>query len=104
MIAQELEVSLHMAFVEARQARHEFITVEHLLLALLDNPSAAEVLRACACNIEDLRKSLAFKDSMHQTDLVDTLIMCEIVGTRPDAVIIGIVDTVEIAGKRVEKP
>ena len=38
---------------------------------------------------EDLRKSLAFKDSMHQTDLVDTLIMCEIVGTRPDAVIIG---------------
>src|SRR5205807_2050083 len=58
MIAQELEVSLHMAFVEARQARYEFITVEHLLLALLDNPSAAEVLRACACNIEDLRKSL----------------------------------------------
>jgi ATP-dependent Clp protease ATP-binding subunit ClpA len=47
-----------MAFVEARQARHEFITVEHLLLALLDNPSAAEVLRTCACNIEDLRKSL----------------------------------------------
>jgi len=58
MIAQELEVSLHMAFVEARQARHEFITVEHLLLALLDNPSATEVLRACACNIDDLRKSL----------------------------------------------
>ena len=58
MIAQELEVSLHMAFVEARQARHEFITVEHLLLALLDNPSASEVLRACACNIEDLRKNL----------------------------------------------
>src|SRR5579872_1041932 len=58
MIAQELEVSLHMAFVEARQARHEFITVEHLLLALLDNPSAAEVLRACAGNIEDLRKTL----------------------------------------------
>src|ERR1700722_7866043 len=58
MIAQELEVSLHMAFMEARQARHEFITVEHLLLALLDNPTAAEVLRACAANIEDLRKSL----------------------------------------------
>ena len=58
MIAQELEVSLHMAFVEARQQRHEFITVEHLLLALLDNPSAAEVLRACAASIEDLRKSL----------------------------------------------
>lgn len=59
MIAQELEVSLHMAFVEARQQRHEFITVEHLLLALLDNPSAAEVLRACSANMDDLRKSLA---------------------------------------------
>ncbi|MEK6390112.1 MAG: Clp protease N-terminal domain-containing protein, partial [Paraburkholderia tropica] len=58
MIAQELEVSLHMAFMEARQARHEFITVEHLLLALLDNPTAAEVLRACAANIEDLRQNL----------------------------------------------
>ncbi|MEL4178123.1 ATP-dependent Clp protease ATP-binding subunit ClpA [Roseateles sp. PN1] len=59
MIAQELEVSLHMAFVEARQQRHEFITVEHLLMALLDNPSAAEVLRACSANLDDLRKSLA---------------------------------------------
>src|SRR6195952_2470221 len=58
MIAQELEVSLHMAFVEARQQRHEFITVEHLLMALLDNPSAAEVLRACSANNDDLRKSL----------------------------------------------
>jgi ATP-dependent Clp protease ATP-binding subunit ClpA len=58
MIAQELEVSLHMAFVEARQSRHEFITVEHLLLALLDNPSAAEVMRACSVNIDDLRKTL----------------------------------------------
>ena len=58
MIAQELEVSLHMAFVEARQKRHEFITVEHLLLALLDNPTAAEVLRACAANIDELRKHL----------------------------------------------
>ncbi|WP_397532422.1 ATP-dependent Clp protease ATP-binding subunit ClpA [Roseateles sp.] len=59
MIAQELEVSLHMAFVEARQQRHEFITVEHLLMALLDNPSAAEVLRACSASIDDLRKSLS---------------------------------------------
>ncbi|RLJ67474.1 ATP-dependent Clp protease ATP-binding subunit ClpA [Sulfurisoma sediminicola] len=58
MIAQELEVSLHMAFVEARQKRHEFITVEHLLLALLDNPSAAEVLRACAADIGELRREL----------------------------------------------
>ena len=58
MIAQELEVSLHMAFVEARQKRHEFITVEHLLLALLDNPSAADVLRACAAKTDELRKEL----------------------------------------------
>ena len=58
MIAQELEVSLHMAFMEARQKRHEFITVEHLLLALLDNPSASEVLKACVVDIEDLRKTL----------------------------------------------
>ena len=77
MIAQELEVSLHMAFVEARQQRHEFITVEHLLLALLDNPSAAEVLRACAANIDDLRKSLSnfIKDNTPQVagaDEVDT--------------------------------
>ena len=70
MIAQELEVSLHMAFVEARQQRHEFITVEHLLLALLDNPSAAEVLRACAANIDDLRASLSnfIKDNTPQVD------------------------------------
>ncbi len=58
MIAQELEVSLHMAFVEARQKRHEFITVEHLLLALLDNPTAAEVMRACGANLDELRKQL----------------------------------------------
>jgi len=58
MIAQELEVSLHMAFVEARQKRHEFITVEHLLLALLDNPSAAEALRACGAKLDLLRKDL----------------------------------------------
>ena len=59
MIAKELEASLHMAFVEARKQRHEFITVEHLLLALLDNPSAAEVLTACAANVEELRASLS---------------------------------------------
>ncbi|MFN7665648.1 MAG: ATP-dependent Clp protease ATP-binding subunit ClpA [Inhella sp.] len=77
MIAQELEVSLHMAFVDARQQRHEFITVEHLLMALLDNPSASEVLRACAATIEDLRKNLAqfIKDNtptVGGTDEVDT--------------------------------
>ncbi|MGA1059524.1 MAG: ATP-dependent Clp protease ATP-binding subunit ClpA [Burkholderiaceae bacterium] len=77
MIAQELEVSLHMAFVEARQQRHEFITVEHLLLALLDNPSASEVLKACSASVDDLRKSLTqfIKDNTPQvagTEEVDT--------------------------------
>jgi ATP-dependent Clp protease ATP-binding subunit ClpA len=47
-----------MAFVEARSARHEFITVEHLLLSLLDNASAVEVLRACSANIDTLRQEL----------------------------------------------
>jgi ATP-dependent Clp protease ATP-binding subunit ClpA len=72
MIAQELEVSLHMAFVEARQKRHEFITVEHLLLALLDNPSAAEVLRACAANIDELRKELAAFINEHTPTVAGT--------------------------------
>ncbi len=58
MIAQELEVTLHTAFVEARKARHEFLTVEHLLLALIDNASAADALQACAVNLNDLRESL----------------------------------------------
>ncbi len=58
MIAQELEVSLHMAFVDSRAARHEFITVEHLLSALLDNATAVEVLKACSVNIAELRAQL----------------------------------------------
>ena len=58
MIAQELEVSLHMAFMDARQKRHELITVEHLLLAMIDNPTAAEVLRSCGANLENLRREL----------------------------------------------
>jgi ATP-dependent Clp protease ATP-binding subunit ClpA len=58
MIAQELEVSLHMAFMDARQKRHELITVEHLLLAMIDNPTAAEVLRACGAKLDTLRTEL----------------------------------------------
>ena len=58
MIAQELEVSLHMAFMDARQKRHELITVEHLLLAMIDNPTAADVLRACGANLDNLRSEL----------------------------------------------
>ena len=58
MIAQELEVSLHMAFMDARQNRHELITVEHLLLAMIDNPTAANVLRACGAKLDTLRNDL----------------------------------------------
>lgn len=54
--------------------------------AVLGDGPAGSIYRLTG---DDLRKSIAFKDSMHQTDLVDTLIMCEIVGNRPDAVIIG---------------
>ena len=58
MIAQELEVSLHMAFMDARQKRHELITVEHLLLAMIDNPTAADVMRSCGANLDNLRSEL----------------------------------------------
>jgi len=54
----ELEVTLHMAFVEARSARHEFITVEHCCFRLLDNAAAVDVLRACSANIDALRQEL----------------------------------------------
>jgi len=79
MIAQELEVSLHMAFVEARQKRHEFITVEHLLMALLDNPSAVEVLKACGAKIEELRKQLTEFVQQHTPTVAGT----EDVDTQP---------------------
>jgi ATP-dependent Clp protease ATP-binding subunit ClpA len=58
MIAQDLEITLKNAFVDCRKARHEVITVEHLLLAMLDSPSVSEILHTCPCNVEDLRKCL----------------------------------------------
>ena len=58
MLSKELEESLNQAFKEAREKRHEFITVEHLLLALLDNQSANSVLRACGVNFDNLRGDL----------------------------------------------
>ncbi|MGM0677621.1 ATP-dependent Clp protease ATP-binding subunit ClpA [Ectothiorhodospira marina] len=58
MLNKELEFSLNMAFKAAREKRHEFMTVEHLLLALTDNPTAVNVLRACGVNVEGLRKQL----------------------------------------------
>src|SRR5690606_22759131 len=77
MIAQELEVSLHMAFMDARQKRHELITVEHLLLAMIDNPTAAEVLRSCGAQLDSLRNDLTNYNEEHTptvagTDEVDT--------------------------------
>jgi len=55
MISKELRFSLNQAFEQARRKRHEYMTVEHLLLSLLDNPSAAIVLRACGAEPEQLR-------------------------------------------------
>jgi ATP-dependent Clp protease ATP-binding subunit ClpA len=58
MLDKELEYTLNLAFKEARAKRHEFVTVEHLLIALLENSSALEVLKACGTNINRLRNNL----------------------------------------------
>ena len=58
MLSKELEFTLNLAFKEARAKHHEFMTVEHLLLALLDNPSAVAVLRACGADMDQLREDL----------------------------------------------
>src|SRR5690554_4202677 len=59
MLSKQLEMTLNEAFRHARSHRHEFMTVEHLLLALLDNDSAVEVLTACGADINDLRSSVS---------------------------------------------
>jgi ATP-dependent Clp protease ATP-binding subunit ClpA len=58
MLSKELEVTLNLAFKEAREQRHEYMTVEHLLLALLDNPTASKVLKECGAKLERLRADL----------------------------------------------
>mgnify|MGYP003846057137 CR=1 FL=1 len=58
MISQELEVSLHMAFVEARSARHEFITVEHLLFAMLCSDNFYNLLKGAGADVEYLKSNL----------------------------------------------
>ena len=58
MLSKELESTLNSAFRDAREKRHEFMTVEHLLLALLDNPTASKVLRACGAEIEKLKQEI----------------------------------------------
>lgn len=58
MLSKELEYTLNQAFKRAHEKRHEFITVEHLLLGLLDNESAVSVLTACDCNIKAIRDEI----------------------------------------------
>ena len=58
MLSKELEFTLNLAFKEAREKRHEFMTVEHLLLALLDNATAMEVLKSCGADADKLKKEL----------------------------------------------
>ena len=68
MLSRELEVTLNLAFKTAREKRHEFMTVEHLLLALLDDASATAVLTACGADLSGLRQDLVeFIDSTMPT-------------------------------------
>ena len=64
MLSKDLEITLNTAFKNARDKRHEFMTVEHLLLALLDNESAVGVLKACGADLQRLEEELVeFVDS-----------------------------------------
>src|SRR5690606_9659109 len=64
MLSKDLEITLNTAFKNARDKRHEFMTVEHLLLALLDNESAVGVLKACGADLKRLEDELVeFVDS-----------------------------------------
>src|SRR3989344_2790461 len=58
MLSKTLEFTIGVVFARAREKRHEFVTVEHLLLALLDDPEASEVLLACGANLDRLRAGL----------------------------------------------
>lgn len=65
MLSHELEVTLNLAFQDAREQRHEFMTVEHLLLALVDNPTSNSALQACGADIDELKRDLT--DFLHET-------------------------------------
>ena len=65
MLSKDLESTLNLAFRSARERRHEFMTVEHLLLALIDNESAREVLTACGCDFERLARELRDLSLIH---------------------------------------
>jgi ATP-dependent Clp protease ATP-binding subunit ClpA len=58
MLSQELEFVLNQAFIKATEKHQEFITIEHLLLALLGNPSAVDILTACGANLESMRRDI----------------------------------------------
>ncbi len=79
MLSKELESTLNSAFRDAREKRHEFMTVEHLLLALLDNPTASKVLRACGAEIEKLKQELI--SYLDETN-VDLKVARTIIGSR----------------------
>ncbi|HTV50887.1 MAG TPA: ATP-dependent Clp protease ATP-binding subunit ClpA [Steroidobacteraceae bacterium] len=65
MLSNELEYCLNDAFHQAREARHEYLTVEHLLLAILDTPKVREILRACGADLAKLKQEL--KDHLDQS-------------------------------------
>ncbi|HEV7136440.1 MAG TPA: ATP-dependent Clp protease ATP-binding subunit ClpA [Steroidobacteraceae bacterium] len=65
MLSNELEYCLNDAFHQAREARHEYLTVEHLLLAILDTPRIREILRACGADLAKLKQEL--KDHIDQS-------------------------------------
>ena len=65
VLSSELEICLNEAFQSAREARHEFMTVEHLLLAIIDTAKVREILRACGADAARLRKEL--KEFIEQT-------------------------------------
>lgn len=73
MLSRHLEVSLRLAVSMARQKRHEFLTVEHLLLALLDNDSAVNALKACGGDIVSLRKELEEYIDLHTPKLPEDI-------------------------------
>ncbi|WP_343594866.1 ATP-dependent Clp protease ATP-binding subunit ClpA [Acinetobacter sp.] len=73
MLSRQLEVSLRLAVSMARQKRHEFLTVEHLLLALLDNDSAVNALKACGADVVLLRKELEEYVEQHTPKLGETI-------------------------------
>ena len=70
-LSKDLEVTLNLAYKDARKKRHELMSVEHMLLAMLDNAEAAQVLRACGGSTDAMRQELTeFLDST--TPLIST--------------------------------